>query len=437
MVGSLWGLQPRLMHWLYVAVVRPAMTYGSLVWWPKMNSGTAVRRLAGVQRLAGLMISGALSTCPGASLDCLFNILPIDIFILATARKCAYRLQCEDLWVNFNVPSVGHSRINQVVRCEVLDIPSDHLPLRHVFGKSFSVVIPPRDDWKDGSRPLQPCESEWYTDGSKGEKGTGAGILGVQDGVGIVVPMGMFPTVFQAEVTAIMECAVYNLNRGITDRNISIFSDSQAALRALDSCTFTSRLVWDCLIAVSLLGMKNNVTLCWVPGHSGIEGNEVADRLANDGASAPFVGPSPFCGVSRAQANYAIMSWARERHSKRWAELPLLRVSKLSLSSPSVKVASELLRLGRSELRLVVGLITGHGHLRKHLSRMGIYTGDPVCRKCGISEETADHLLYDCIGLCEVRAATLGTMERGRRLPQEELIGKFQQFARLLQLDGP
>jgi hypothetical protein len=33
LTGSAWGLRPKLMHWLYVAVVRPAMTYGSLVWW--------------------------------------------------------------------------------------------------------------------------------------------------------------------------------------------------------------------------------------------------------------------------------------------------------------------------------------------------------------------------------------------------------------------
>jgi ribonuclease HI len=42
----------------------------------------------------------------------------------------------------------------------------------------------------------------------------------------------------------------------------------------------------------------NRVQLIWMPGHEGIEGNEVADQLAKLGSECPFIEPEPACGIS-------------------------------------------------------------------------------------------------------------------------------------------
>ncbi|KAG8298096.1 anaphase promoting complex subunit cdc16 [Homalodisca vitripennis] len=78
------------------------------------------------------------------------------------------------------------------------------------------------------------------TDGSKTKSGTGAGIVRVRPCRELVVPMGLYLTVFQAEVAAIMECAREKLRLRCRSKTINIFTDSQAALMALDSCVFKS-----------------------------------------------------------------------------------------------------------------------------------------------------------------------------------------------------
>ena len=36
-IGSNWGLNPMMSHWLYKSVIRPVLTYGSVVWWTSME----------------------------------------------------------------------------------------------------------------------------------------------------------------------------------------------------------------------------------------------------------------------------------------------------------------------------------------------------------------------------------------------------------------
>jgi ribonuclease HI len=42
----------------------------------------------------------------------------------------------------------------------------------------------------------------------------------------------------------------------------------------------TLKLVWECWQAICTLSNRNKVMLLWVPGHSGIQGNEDTDALA-------------------------------------------------------------------------------------------------------------------------------------------------------------
>ena len=61
---------------------------------------------------------------------------------------------------------------------------------------------------------------------------------------------------------------------------ISIFSDSVAALIALDSVLVSSKLVSECRNSLNNLGSWNKITLYWVLAYVGIPGNEKTDSQA-------------------------------------------------------------------------------------------------------------------------------------------------------------
>jgi hypothetical protein len=67
----------------------------------------------------------------------------------------------------------------------------------------------------------------------------------------------------------------------------------------------------------------------------------------------------------------------------------------------------DLLKWNRDQLRCVVGLLTGHCHLKGHLFKAGL-TDEPICRRYLEDDESATHILYDCEAVAHVRFRHLG-----------------------------
>ncbi|XP_014287016.1 uncharacterized protein [Halyomorpha halys] len=88
----------------------------------------------------------------------------------------------------------------------------------------------------------------------------------------------------QAEVFAINVCAQNLIKEGMRERLITIYTDSQAAIYALDNYATRSKLVEECKANLNSLSLANKVWVEWVPGHKGIKGNERADYLPRKGS---------------------------------------------------------------------------------------------------------------------------------------------------------
>jgi hypothetical protein len=67
--------------------------------------------------------------------------------------------------------------------------------------------------------------------------------------------------------------------------------------------------------------------------------------------------------------------------------------SGLITPEPSARRTKDLLKLNRDQLRWVVGLFTGHCHLKGRLFKPGL-TDDPTCERCLQEDESATHISY-------------------------------------------
>jgi hypothetical protein len=76
------------------------------------------------------------------------------------------------------------------------------------------------------------------------------------------------------------------------------------------------------------------------------------------------------------------------------------------MSGPSARRTKDLLRLNRDQLRWVVGLLTGHCHLKGHLFKLGLR--DETCERCLQEDESVTHILCDCEAIAYLRFHHLG-----------------------------
>ena len=82
-----------------------------------------------------------------------------------------------------------------------------------------------------------------------------------------------------------------------SSRSITILSDSQTTLKALETSEVKSKQVWECRESLMKAAELNTVLLVWGPGHTGVHSNERADELAKGAAMSP-IGTEPCIEIS-------------------------------------------------------------------------------------------------------------------------------------------
>jgi ribonuclease HI len=405
MISRTWGLTPQTTSWLYKQVIIPRITYGSIVWWHRAKLKTYAKKLDKIHRLALLMITGATKSTPTLGMSAALEMLPLDIVIETRARECYDRLKLSDAWRACSEP-FGHGAIASIVEVGNNDDHCDKCVKTWNFDMKYKTEIRNREEWdhslKSASEPIT-----WYSDGSKMDRTTGSGIYCEQLQIEKSVRLSDHSTVMQAETLAINMCAQATTLLNLRDRNIFIFSDSQAAIKAIGKYTIYTQTVKECIEQLNILGNCNNLTIAWVPGHSGIPGNEKADELANIGANMDEVSvitPTPETVKTLGH---------KERGEKlfrdRWNEHTGIKHSKMMMD-PFKQSTNQLIKMKRKDLRVTIGILTGHGCLRKFLHKIG-KADNPLCPECLEEEEDMKHRLRECPAFAGTRLVMFGNAQ--------------------------
>lgn len=403
--SNTWGLAPKLVNWIFTAVVRPILTYGATVWWKALLSDSNCKRLDRVTRSVCIGITGALRSTSTEALLNILSIQPIRLYTQYIASRTAARLSSVGLW---KAKPYGHASILTLARVEI-PRKVDTCITTINFSKNYTVRIPSRKDWRE-AKPIQNFETVIFTDGSKTKEGNGAGFILKHNSTEIVRQCHRLPnesSVFQCEIFAIKEACTYIQIAEKLGTAVAICVDSQAALKALDSPLTSSKLVGECKHMLNHISEKYSVTLIWVPGHCNIEGNEQADYLARCGAEKHISGAAdvahPIAGTY-----LQIDNKLKENHKRIWRSSN--SIYKNVWGPPDPKSTAQLLKYDRKTIRTITLIVTGHWPIGRHARRLGILEGT-ACPGCGLapSETDAHHFWCLCPALCRLRLNVLGS----------------------------
>ncbi len=154
----------------------------------------------------------------------------------------------------------------------------------------------------------------------------------------------------------------------------------------------------------------------WAKAHSGLLGNEQADRLAKQGAQQPG---RPTGGVTLAWAQQQAKDWPTQESARRWHLEAPTRYVELAIQ-PAPRKGPKELQIARSSLARLVAARTGHGDFAAYRQRFAFADGDNSRNRCSCGAlKKPEHFFY-----CRIaRRRYGGPTGPPRRLCPEYLLG--------------
>ena len=146
-LNKTWGPKPKLVKWIYTAVVRPRLTYGGIAWSHTINTIGKKHRLGQINRLMAMMLTPTRKKTPTASLEIIHDLPPLELHIQETAMRtyCRLNLHEQSNWTikraknKSFIPHLKHIReqINEAIG-SIRDQDTTYEPIEF---KNYSIDI--------------------------------------------------------------------------------------------------------------------------------------------------------------------------------------------------------------------------------------------------------------------------------------------------------
>ena len=141
---------------------------------------------------------------------------------------------------------------------------------------------------------------------------------------------------------------------------------------------------------------KGRISLTHVGAHTGIIGNEKADKLAKEAREQNGV-------AERCDEVRIISSELFKKEIKNWIQRKWKEKATEDIWGPDPSIWRQIEKCKKIKAKRIIEVITGHGNFRYMLKKKG-QTNLEVCRICKVALESAKHLRNDCIGTIQERA---------------------------------
>ena len=394
--------------------------YAAFIWAHKAYDNKKIETaLNSVQRLASLMITGAISKTPTSALEIMASLRPIHDMVRITAAKTALRLIANNDWVTHNQRlnskrSYYHTLPTNNDLKDIKDI--DYMDLIPKTTINTTCQINPYNHSDIGNiiSNIPSDEIKIYTDGSlipeNNSNKTGAGVFITHNNITVqqyAFTLDNNASIFQCEMFAILKAAEWIIKKDIKFKNIYILSDSQSALKALNKNETKSSIVLNTSNELNKANWLNNIIILKVPAHTGLQGNEIADKLAKLGTK------NKECAQTH-KVRRSINSILNELKEKLYRE-HVTRLGKSNISDKAKIPMTEVLKKykykidipNRHNLMMVTQIMTGTSIL--NYSRSVRKKGrSPFCKFCPNIRETSEHFLTNCVKLTNEREQCFG-----------------------------
>ena len=473
--NSAWGIRTKEMRTIYRGVAVPQMMYACSAWsnagWGnKGYTDRVLRRLQSLQGRGARVMSGAYRATSLPALDVEMHLLPVEQQIWKHNIEAMSRIYAPAPRPSRLRPTQGRRRKATPSEAIIKTIEDRNGPDIQTQELIEPFVAPP---WWQGPRVhiegtadkarqkhqdlmrKETAALHIYTDGSgiNGHVGAAAVCPTTQQTKRSYMGTDNTSTVYAAELQGIslaLDIALRDRAEGYTRSKVLIYTDNQAAIRSAAKPKGKPGAYLLKTIVTQTRDLQEQglpVEIRWVPAHTGVQGNEDADKAAKEATGwreNGTEGPRAERPESLYSLRSTLKTWAHKEANKtwttRWAAEERGRSSFRLTPKPTKGVLQLHDGLSKRQSALLVQMRTEKIGLNDFLFNRRVPGATDARCHCSEGRQTVPHVLLRCRKYRRLRNQELGHLP-GRHnlrsiLNERKAAAKAIKFMELTEILG-